>query len=97
MFFTFTQNNSGGFFDEDEEKGIGHYVIVEANSAEEANTRAESIGIYFNGCDDGLDCDCCGDRWSPTWSSEGEKTPMIYGEPAKDAFVHYLNNPFEKV
>ena len=22
------------------------------------------MGVYFDGCDIGLDCSCCGDRWS---------------------------------
>ena len=57
-FFTFYQNNSGGVFD-----GPAHYVIVEASDAEEAATRAETVGVYFNGVEDGLDCECCGDRW----------------------------------
>jgi hypothetical protein len=57
MYATYIQNNSGGSF-------IGSKVIIiEANSVEEANSIAESHGIYFDGVDTGADCECCGDRW----------------------------------
>lgn len=80
MLFTFYQNNSGGSFAFNENDGITHYVIIEADSAEEANKKAQSIGIYFDGCEEGMDCDCCGDRWYYTDDSDGEAKPTIYGE-----------------
>lgn len=83
-FFLYTQNNSGGGFDFDETRGLTHYVIVEAASADEANERAREIGIYFNGCDSGQDCACCGDRWDEAGSYDEEDQPEIYGEPAHD-------------
>ena len=77
MFYTFSQNNSGGSFDIDHM--LAHFVIIEADTAEEANTIAESVGIYFNGCDEGMDCDCCGDRWYSQWDDkDGTEEPMIY-------------------
>lgn len=43
MFYTYRQNNSGGYY-------IGpSYVIVEADSSSEADFIAEQNGIYFNG------------------------------------------------
>lgn len=60
-FYTFNQNNSGGSFHYDNQTGISHYVVVEADTEDEAIDRAESIGLYFDG--DG-DCECCGSRWS---------------------------------
>lgn len=101
-FFTFNQNNSGGSFTLDEDRGITHYVIIEAFSAEDANRRAEDIGLYFDG--DG-DCPCCGDRWYEQWGDEkGTDRPEIYGEPAdsyiasftwmppgKEIVIHYLD------
>ena len=77
MFYTYSQNNSGGSFDIDAENGLAHYVIIEADSMEEANEKATSIGIYFDGVEDGMDCECCGDRWSS--DPDEYKTPMIYG------------------
>ena len=78
MFYTFNQNNSGGAFDYDTNRGISHYVIVEADSVEDAVDRAETIGLYF---DDSGDCSCCGDRWSDYLSEEydADELPSIYG------------------
>jgi hypothetical protein len=83
MFYTYSQNNSGGSFDIDHHFGITTYVIVEADSASDADERAEDIGLYFNGAGD---CDCCGNRWSPAagwWddASDGDSVPSIWGEP----------------
>ena len=78
MFYTYNQNNSGGHFDFDAKAGVSHHVIIEADSEEQANDRAESIGLYFNGVEDGLDCECCGSRWySP---QDGTTVPSNYGE-----------------
>lgn len=101
MFYTYDQNNSGGGFEVDEERGISHFVIVEADSAEEADSRAEGIGIYF---DDGyeIDCECCGSRWNPSYGS-GDEVPEVYGDPAEthrskwkwidgpEGYIHYLD------
>lgn len=38
-FFTFKQNNSGGSFQESD--NYGYAIIIEASSAQEANTKAE--------------------------------------------------------
>ncbi len=59
-FYQYMQNNSGGSFD----AHFGHSVYIEAESPSHADYRAETIGIYFDGCDGGRDCPCCGDRWS---------------------------------
>lgn len=85
MFYEFNQNNSGGGFDFDEKAGITHYVIVEADSADDANDRAERIGLYFEGCESGMDCPCCGDRWSRVWTwgdrEPGTEVPTLYDRP----------------
>jgi hypothetical protein len=110
MFYTFGQNNSGGSFDFDKSSGITHYVIIEAESAEDANDRAENIGLYFDG---EYDCPCCGSRWHSTWDSDGKDVPQIYGEavgkgtPYKadtlwmgddpEAVIHYLDGTIEWV
>ena len=58
-FYTFPQNNAGGEWD----KILGYTVIIEAETPEKANEKAEEIGIYFDGVDNDIDCECCGDRW----------------------------------
>jgi hypothetical protein len=74
MFFSFNQNNSGGSF-------IGpHVVIVEAETADEANEIAVAkAGVYFDGAGD---CECCGRRWSETWD-DGADVPSNYGDPVE--------------
>lgn len=81
MFYTFNQNNSGGNFDFDSEKGISHYVIIEADSVEDAVNKAEDIGLYFGGVESGIDCPTCGDRWYEPWY--GDIFPAVYGEEVK--------------
>ena len=101
-FFHYSQNNSGGRFVFDEGRGITHHVIVEAVNADDANHRAEEIGLYFDGLGD---CTCCGDRWYSQWDDkDGNEVPSIYGEPVasgislvawmppgKETVVHYLD------
>lgn len=78
-FYEFNQNNSGGSFDFDEDAGITHIVIVEADSEGEAIKRAEGIGLYFDGKGD---CPCCGDRWSYPWRPDN--VPSNFGTPVQD-------------
>lgn len=59
--YKYRQNNSGGSFHIDDDVSI--YVLIQATSTDEADIKAQEIGIYFNGCQDDYDCDCCGDRW----------------------------------
>lgn len=93
-FYTYGQNNSGGSFIIDKSKGIGYYVIIEALNEEQATSIAEDIGLYFDGCSDGIDCDCCGDRW---YSPNESESPEIYGtsveicEEDKRNYIHYLD------
>lgn len=105
MFYTFTQNNSGGkwVFDEN----LAHFTIVEANTKDEALEIAEKLGIYFNGVNQYIDCRCCGDRWSDY--TDDNQTPKIYGKDISEqtfhhwgkdtdaqVIVHYLNGDKEK-
>lgn len=95
MFFTFTQNNSFGTFVEDD--NLDEFVIIEAESADEANHIAESIGIYFDGVEKGIDCPCCGDRWYTVSDGDGKEKPEIYGKsppvhPYSYAYIIYYKN-----
>jgi len=106
MFYTYDQNNSGGVFEFDAEAGLSRHVIIEADSASEANEKAEQIGVYF---DDEDDCQCCGSRWGEKWASEeGNEVPMIYGDPVAKyraivkwqggepgAYIHYKDGRIE--
>ncbi len=104
-FWTFNQNNSGGSFNHEPDRGIGYRVVVEALDAKDAVARAERIGLYFNGCDSGRDCSCCGDRWSDYMDEDdGTDTPTNgYGsDPVKGgwgipSYIHYLDGRVEAV
>ncbi len=79
-FYEFHQNNSGGSFEVDDAHGIGPRVWIEGASVADAITRAETIGIYFDGCAIGRDCPCCGDRWYKPWRDDGSLQPEIDSE-----------------
>ncbi|MEU7863450.1 hypothetical protein [Nonomuraea sp. NPDC049141] len=111
MFYTYRQNNSGGVFDFDE-NGISVYVIVEAESASEADRKGQEIGLYYDGRGD---CSCCGNRWSSvadSWygDSKGDEVPSIYGTPVEqtgdrwpwmgdrpEGFIHYSNGNIDSI
>ena len=83
MFYHFSQNNSGGSFIVDHRRGISVNVVVEGATVEEITERAKDIGLYFDGVDDGSDCECCGDRWYEPWG-EGDAAPSIYGQDVSE-------------
>jgi hypothetical protein len=103
-FYCFRQNNSGGSFDDDDNVCV--VVFIEAMTAAEANEKATEIGIYFNGVENGSDCECCGDRWSETYEMGAIDKPMLYGRDVrtmyKDGFndkciIYRLNGEKEKI
>jgi hypothetical protein len=63
--YEWSQNNSGGVFDTDDQ--LCHRVVIEAETLDEAEEKAFSLGIYYDGVERGYDCDCCGDRWVRPW------------------------------
>lgn len=82
-FYEFSQNNSGGIFVTN--KTLCHRLFIEANDAQDATEKAESLGVYFNGVASGRDCPCCGDRW--------------YDHPSELTFPHnygtFRGGPYE--
>lgn len=73
-FFEYHQTNSGGDFNVDDRLTIN--VWIEAHDSDEADEAAQRLGIYFDGVAKGEDCECCGDRWSPT-DKEGHAVPLV--------------------
>jgi len=63
-FYEISQNNTGGSFVTDDK--LCHRLFIEASSEDEAIAKAEDLGCYWNGVDEGADCPCCGDRWYPS-------------------------------
>jgi len=62
-FYEFSQNNSGGYFDVDD--NVTHRVIIEAFSADEARAKIDPMIENQSGS-----CSCCGDRWSTYYAEE---------------------------
>jgi hypothetical protein len=105
-YYTYRQNNSGGTWEIDESKGIGHYVIIFADDAQDADYIAERIGIEFY-----TGCPCCGDRWTKQLDdTEGKDIPMIYDKNLEEAlkdkwiakkgksiFLHFNKKEFMKI
>lgn len=61
MFYIFRQNNSFGTFTVNND--VTYNVVIEAENEEQALDKAVDLGMYFDGCEKGIDCPCCGDRW----------------------------------
>ena len=103
-FYTFNQNNSGGYFVYNDEFGVCEYVIIESEGTSDAWDKLVAIG---NNVLDMFDfCGCCGERWSNYITDDGGKdSPMIWGEPLEivesgifrsRAFVHYIDGTFKE-
>lgn len=93
--FEFDQNNSGGSFDVDDK--LCHRLFIEADDYDTAERIATHLGVYFNGVSQGIDCGCCGDRWSNYMPDELE-FPMDY-EPSTifhnvEEYAQYMANNY---
>ncbi|MCY9512341.1 hypothetical protein M5W78_21025 [Paenibacillus larvae] len=103
VYYTYDQNNSGGSFTIDD--SVCEVVIIEADTAEQANAKAETIGIYFDGVDKGIDCPCCGDSWVREYG-KGTDEPEVYGKSVyefkgslfrKQAYIYHLDGTKEVI
>lgn len=78
MFYTISQNNVRGFNIKNEV--VGDYLIVEADSLDEAENRI--LDITLNNDDY---CECCGSRWDgEIHNKEGTISPHIYDTELDD-------------
>jgi hypothetical protein len=84
-FFEFNQNNSGGRFTVN--KYLCHRLIIEADCQSDAIHKAETLGCYWNGVEDGLDCSCCGDRWYMVDMVDFDKINNLWGGYEVSAFT----------
>jgi hypothetical protein len=103
-FYTYSQNNSGGYFITNNDYGVSEIVIIEALNAKDAWGRLEDIGDSVSGF--WTSCSCCGDRWS-SWieDEDGTEVPMLYDKKIEEvkkgmfnkvAFVHYYDKNFRR-
>lgn len=76
MFYTFVQNNSGGYFIKDE--NVEEVVIIEAETVSDAHEIFDEISEDYQEY-----CECCGTRWSSF--PEETETPQIFGDAPEDS------------
>ena len=57
--YVYRQSNSGGQY-----MDPAQFIIVEAENEPAALDKAKEAGLYLDGVATGVDCSCCGDRWS---------------------------------
>lgn len=102
--FLYVQNNSGGHFEVND--NVCRQVYIEASSINDAEAKAEALGIYYDGCEKGLDCPCCGDRWygaDELKSSTKELEELVqeladkYGWTVPDARLFYADGMVKEI
>ena len=99
-FYTFRQNNSGGYFIINDY--VAEYLIIEASSPHEAIIKMKDITENYSEF-----CACCGHRWNGWIDDEdGKEIPMIYNEDAKtyrskwdsgEIIIYYYDETKEKL
>lgn len=75
MFWLYEQTNNGGEIIRDHR--LAPYVIIEAESIDTVDERAQEAGLYFDYYDpirDEIDCDCCDPRWDYMKTYLGKET-----------------------
>lgn len=78
MFYTFMQNNSGGYFIRNND--VREFLIIEADNVEDA------IGKMYDITEDYSEyCPCCGERWSDYMDEDdADEVPSIWSEPVQN-------------
>lgn len=74
-FFTFYQNNSGGYFIVNDD--VAAHLVIEAQNAQEAINKMCKITENYSWY-----CSCCGERWAD-WVNDGTEEPIVYGIKVK--------------
>lgn len=102
-FYEYRQNNSAGVFVYTED--LGETVFIEASSPTEADDRLRQLGGYFGGVAQGLDCECCGDRWDSqedlfegySYPDEKELRERVLDRFIRQAVIHFADGRREWV
>lgn len=91
-YYMFYQNNVAGIRVEDQEKGVGRYVIIEAFDDEHASERLRGIVGDVMFWDHDI---CCGSRWHNEAPVRFERLIDIdnryYSSPTSTTYVHFLD------
>ena len=99
-FVTFRQNNSGGYFIENE--NVGMFVIIEGEDLHSILDKARDVFHDYREY-----CQCCGERWDDNWKGYGDLKlePLICGTSVYEytswfggqAIIYRLNGTKEVV
>lgn len=93
-FYDFDQNNSGGSFITNDK--LCWKLFIEAETYDEAVNKAEELGCYWDGVEEGIDCSCCGDRWYKPYGAIS--FPYKFGKNLSFENIHsyaqYLANEY---
>lgn len=96
FYFRYRQNNSGGEFLENKPRGIGPLLWIEATDVKKSVCKAEEMGLYFNGVERGVDCPCCGDRWTIPLIGKDEVIQGKYDSIITETvFIHRLDGEID--
>ena len=88
-FYEFRQNNSGGRFVVDPERGISVFVTIEAPNTTTARSLAENVGLYFDGRDDYAEERDSAPKEHTGW------TDWVPGKP--HGYTHFIDGRIEGV
>lgn len=101
--YEWAQNNSGGFFEE-EKNGVCHRLFIEADTYDLAEQKVFELGVYYDGVDEGYDCECCGDRWysgnevtEESVEKYAQKLATKYGWTSPDARLFYKDGTIMEI
>ena len=102
MFITFCQNNSGGYFIQNE--NVDEYVIIEGTDLKDILIRANEVFEDYREF-----CPCCGERWDDDYidADDLDCKPMIDDKSVYDykegysseskAIIYYIDGTKEMV
>ena len=98
MFYLYFQNNSGGYYVTNAEFGIGEFIIIEANSENDADDKL--FDITSNKDEFVSYCECCGFRWSYDCEDSSSDWRNFLSRSfvrSSEGYVHYLNGSIESI
>ena len=91
-FWHYSQNNSGGYFIESDVNGVCSDIIIEAETASDANRKLYKMSVntpeFFEYCE------CCGERWivKDPVLDKGDDVPEMYGTPVSELVIFSSRN-----
>lgn len=80
MFYTYCQNNSGGYFITNDD--VAEIVIIEGANVQEIQEKADKLFEHYSEY-----CPCCGQRWNKLYDDDFlTESPKIFGDTPEDFF-----------